>query len=69
MPHLFFVLLVFWLLLEHSVSRVAAALAGIGMGLALLAKSLLAGFWPVFLFAFVRSERPRFRIISAALFA
>ncbi len=37
-------------------------------GLALLAKSLLAGFWPFFLIAFVRTERPRFRVAAAAVF-
>jgi len=66
--HLFLVLLVFWLLLERPGSRIAAAVAGLCTGLALLAKSLLAAFWPVFLIAFFRSGRPRFRALPAALF-
>jgi 4-amino-4-deoxy-L-arabinose transferase-like glycosyltransferase len=66
--HLFLVLLVFWLLLERPDSRIAAAAAGICGGLALLAKSLLAGFWPVFLIAFFRSARPRFRTVPAVFF-
>lgn len=67
-PHLFLVLLAFWLLLQRPASRIAAAAAGICVGLALLAKSLLAGFWPLFLIAFIRGERPRFRTIPAACF-
>lgn len=66
--HLFLVLLVFWLLLERPGSRIAAAAAGVCTGLALLAKSLLAAFWPVFLIAFFRSGRPRFRTVPAVLF-
>jgi hypothetical protein len=67
-PHLFFVLLVFRLLLARPGSRIAAAAAGAATGLALLAKSLLAGFWPVFLLAFFSRERPRFRFAAAAAF-
>ena len=67
--HLFLVLLVFWLLIERPASRIAAGAAGLCAGLALLAKSLLAGFWPVFLAAFVRKEPPRFRLGSAIAFA
>ena len=67
-PHLFLVLLVFWLLLARPDSRVAAGTAGVCAGLALLAKSLLAGFWPVFLIAFFRADRPRFRAVPAACF-
>jgi len=67
-PHLFLVLLAFWLLIERPDSRVAAGAAGVSVGLALLAKSLLAGFWPFFLIAFVRPARPRFRGASAAMF-
>ena len=67
-PHLFLVLLVFRLLLMRPDSRVAAGAAGLCTGLALLAKSVLAGFWPVFLIAFFRADRPRFRAIPAALF-
>jgi hypothetical protein len=67
-PHLFLVLLVFRLLFARPPSRIGAAAAGACTGLALLAKSLLSGFWPLFLIAFVRRERPRFRIVPAAAF-
>ncbi|MBN8728299.1 MAG: glycosyltransferase family 39 protein [Xanthomonadales bacterium] len=43
--------------------------AGACIGLAILAKSLLAGFWPVFLLAFVRGHRPRFAWAAALAFA
>ena len=66
--HLFLVLLVFRLLLAWPGSRIASAAAGASTGLALLAKSLLAAFWPFFLIAFARRERPRFRIASALAF-
>jgi 4-amino-4-deoxy-L-arabinose transferase-like glycosyltransferase len=66
--HLFLVLCVFRLLLEAACSRIASIAAGMCAGLALLAKSLLAGFWPVFLLAFFRTGRPRFRLIPALLF-
>jgi 4-amino-4-deoxy-L-arabinose transferase-like glycosyltransferase len=67
-PHLFLVLLGFRLLLAWPGSRVAAAAAGACTGLALLAKSLLSAFWPLFLLAFVQRERPRYRVASAAAF-
>jgi 4-amino-4-deoxy-L-arabinose transferase-like glycosyltransferase len=67
-PHLFLVLLAFRLLLAWPRSRVAAAAAGAATGFALLAKSLLAAFWPVFLLAFVQRERPRFLVAPAAAF-
>jgi 4-amino-4-deoxy-L-arabinose transferase-like glycosyltransferase len=67
-PHLFLVLLVFRLLLARPASRIAAAAAGVSTGLALLAKSLLALFWPVFLAAFFRPERPRLRTVPALCF-
>jgi 4-amino-4-deoxy-L-arabinose transferase-like glycosyltransferase len=67
-PHLFLVLAVFRLLLAWPDSRLAAAAAGACTGLALLAKSLLSAFWPLFLIAFARRERPRFRIAPAAAF-
>jgi hypothetical protein len=66
--HLFLVLVVFHLLLAWPGSRIAAAAAGACAGLALLAKSLLSAFWPLFLIAFVRRGRPRFRVVPAALF-
>jgi hypothetical protein len=43
--------------------------AGACVGLAILAKSLLAGFWPVFLLAFVRGQRPRLAWAAALAFA
>lgn len=67
-PHLFLVLLVFRLLFAWPDSRLGAAAAGACTALALLAKSLLSAFWPFFLIAFVRRERPRFRIVPAAAF-
>ncbi len=67
-PHLFLVLLVFRLLLGDPGSRRASIVAGVATGLAILLKSLLSAFWPFFLIAFVRSERPRFRIASASWF-
>lgn len=66
--HLFLVLCVFRLLLEAAGSRIASTAAGVCGGLALLAKSLLAGFWPVFLIAFFRTGRPRFRTVPALFF-
>jgi hypothetical protein len=67
-PHLFLVLLVFRLLLARPQSRLAAAAAGACTGLALLAKSLLSAFWPLFLAAFVQRERPRLRVVPAVAF-
>jgi len=67
-PHLFLVLLVFRLLLAWPGSRIAAASAGACTGLALLAKSLLSAFWPFFLIAFLRRERPHVRIVPAVAF-
>ena len=67
-PHLFLVLIAFWLVLERPESRAASFGAGASVAFALLAKSLLAGFWPVFLIAFLRPTRPRFRTGSAAMF-
>jgi len=66
--HLFLVLLVFRLLFAGPGARLASAAAGACTGLALLAKSLLSAFWPLFLIAFVRRERPRFRIVPAVAF-
>lgn len=66
--HLALVLGVFWLLLARPVSRTTALGAGVMLGLAILAKSLLSAFWPLFLIAFVRRERPRFAFAPAALF-
>lgn len=58
--HLTLVLAVFCLILpahRHTVGR--ALLAGALLGLALVAKSLLSLFWPVFLLAFLRRREPR----------
>lgn len=62
-PHLFLLLAALRLLAaaRRSPARgwIAAAAAGACVGLALLAKSLLAAFWPAFLLIFVRRTRPR----------
>jgi hypothetical protein len=52
--HMLLLLGALWLLVEHAHSRVASAVSGAAVGLALLAKSLLSGFWPLFLLLFVR---------------
>ena len=61
-PHLF-LLLAALCLLARAPSAGRALLAGVCIGLAILAKSLLSVFWPLFLLAFVRCGRP-FRIGS-----
>ncbi|MEO7062354.1 MAG: hypothetical protein ABI082_01090 [Dokdonella sp.] len=65
--HLFLLLAVFWLL-ARPLSRFGSSVAGTCVGLAILAKSLLAPFWPLFLIAFVRREKPRFATGSAVVF-
>ncbi|HEV7489325.1 MAG TPA: hypothetical protein VGO25_00875 [Rhodanobacteraceae bacterium] len=65
--HLALVLAAFCLL-TGTVMRARAALGGICVGLALLAKSLLAAFWPLFLLAFVRERPLRLLAQPAALF-
>jgi 4-amino-4-deoxy-L-arabinose transferase-like glycosyltransferase len=65
--HLTFVLAAFWLLAEEM-TRVRALVAGACIGLALLAKSLLAAFWPLFLIAFVRRNPTRLLAQPALLF-
>lgn len=67
MLHLFLLLAVFWLL-ARPLTLLGAGAAGACAGFALLAKSLLAPFWPLFLAAFVRLEKPRAAIGAAALF-
>ena len=67
MPHLFLLLATFCLL-ARSRSRFTPFLAGACVALALLAKSLLSGFWPAFLIMFARRERPYFRAAPAAWF-
>jgi hypothetical protein len=66
-PHLFLMLAAFWLL-ARPLSRPGSFVAGVCVGLALLAKSVLAPFWPAFLIVFVRRERPRVASAAAALF-
>jgi 4-amino-4-deoxy-L-arabinose transferase-like glycosyltransferase len=66
-PHLFLLLAAFCLLARLP-SRFAAFVAGGCIGLAILAKSLLSVFWPVFLIAFVRRERPHILLRPTALF-
>ncbi len=67
MLHLFLLLVVFWLL-ARPLTRMGACIAGACVGLAILAKSLLVPFWPLFLLAFLRREKPRVAIAAAALF-
>lgn len=52
--HLLCLLGALWLLAAHAERRIGAVAAGAAIGCALLAKSLLAGFWPVLLLFFVR---------------
>jgi len=77
-PHLFLLLAALRLLAlarrqwlapaAHGRAAGTAALAGVCVGLALLAKSLLSGFWPLFLLMFVRRTRPRGGWRAAAAF-
>jgi hypothetical protein len=55
-------------LLARAPARVPAFAAGVCIGLAILAKSLLSPFWPAFLLAFVRVEPPRVLLRLALLF-
>jgi len=55
-------------LLARAPARTPSFVAGLCIGLAILAKSLLSPFWPVFLLAFVRRERPRLLLLPALLF-
>jgi len=57
-PHLF-LLLAALCLLARAPGLVRAGAAGACVGLAILAKSLLAGFWPAFLLVYLRRARPR----------
>ncbi len=67
MPHLA-LLLAALCLLARTPSSARALAAGACIGLAILAKSLLSVFWPVFLLAFVRGARPRCAWRAAAAF-
>ncbi|GAA0712872.1 glycosyltransferase family 39 protein [Dokdonella soli] len=66
-PHLF-LLLAALCLLARAPSRLSAFAAGACIALAILAKSLLSAFWPAFLIAFLRRERPHLLLRPAALF-
>jgi len=66
--HLFLVLAVLRLLASDALIPARAALAGVCTGLALLAKSLLAAFWPVLLLAFVGRGQARARLLAIAAF-
>jgi len=55
-------------LLARASARVPAFAAGVCIGLAMLAKSLLSPFWPAFLLAFLRAEHPRVLLRPALLF-
>jgi 4-amino-4-deoxy-L-arabinose transferase-like glycosyltransferase len=65
-PHLA-LLLAALCLLARSASALRAFAAGACVGLAILAKSLLSAFWPLFLVVFVRRERPYLAWRPAAL--
>lgn len=65
-PHLF-LLLATLCLLTRAASPLRAFAAGVCIGLAMLAKSLLSAFWPAFLIVFLRRERPYLQIRPAAL--
>lgn len=67
-PHLFVLLLALDLLLARAPGRIAAFGAGLLIGLALLFKSLLTGFWPLLLLCFVSWRPLRVRWVAAALF-
>lgn len=66
-PHLF-LLLTALCLLARAPSAGRAFTAGACIGLAILAKSLLSVFWPLFLLVFVRRARPHLAWRPAALF-
>jgi 4-amino-4-deoxy-L-arabinose transferase-like glycosyltransferase len=63
-----FLLLAALCLLARMPARLAAFAAGLCIGLAILAKSLLSVFWPCFLLAFLRRSRPRVLLQPAAVF-
>ncbi len=67
-PHLFVLLLAMDLLLPQAPRPLAAFGAGLLIGLALLFKSLLTGFWPLLLLCFVTWRPLRVRWTGAALF-
>ena len=66
-PHLF-LLLAALCLLARTAPPLRAGAAGACVGLAILAKSLLAAFWPVPLLVFVRRARPHLATRAAAAY-
>lgn len=66
-PHLFLLLLVFWLLGQAATAG-RSVIAGAATGLALLAKSLLTAFWPLLLIPLWHRGRPWRFVVLAALF-
>ncbi|MFO1506963.1 MAG: hypothetical protein U1F23_07760 [Lysobacterales bacterium] len=68
-PHLLLVLVAFVLLLGPRPGSAQSAIAGAAVGLALLAKSLLTPFWPVFGIAFVDWRARSVRVSGVLLFA
>lgn len=66
--HLLLILIVLRLLASDALAPARAAAAGVCSGLALLAKSLLAGFWPVLLLAFAGRGRRHARLFAVAAF-
>ncbi len=67
-PHLFALLLALDLLLPRPPGKLAAFAAGLFVGLAILFKSLLTAFWPIFLICFIVWRPLRVRWMAAALF-
>ena len=67
--HLFLLLAAVWLLACHGRSLVAAALAGAAVGMALLSKSLLSGFWPLLVLPLLGWPLARSQWRSIAAFA
>lgn len=67
MPHLF-LLLAALCLLARATSKFSALAAGLCIGLAILAKSLLSVFWPLLLIAFARRKKPHLLVGPAVTF-
>ncbi len=65
--HLFLLSALLWLLVVRGESRAWCAVAGVVLGLALLAKSLLMPFVPVLLLTMVRGRRPGPAIVRVGL--
>lgn len=67
--HLLLLIGALWLLVALPWKKLAATMAGAAIGLALLAKSLLAGFWPVYALLLWRRDRWHAAIFPAGLLA